>query len=343
MKALVKSKAKEGIWLEDVPRPEYGINDVLIKVSKTGICGTDVHIYNWDSWAAKTVHVPMVIGHEFVGRIAAVGSNVHGLKPGDLVSAEGHIVCGRCRNCLAGRRHLCAHTTGIGVNRAGAFAEYISVPMENVWPCSPDVPEEMFAIFDPMGNAMHVANSFDIVGEDVLITGAGPIGVMAVVMARHMGARHIVITDVNEYRLKLARDMGATATINVARESLRDVMKRLHMTEGFDVGFEMSGNPAALNSMIDSMVHGGKIAMLGIQPTNTSIDWDAVVFKGLIIKGIYGRQMFETWYKLTAMLQSKMNVAPVITHRFSYRDFQKGFDVMRSGQSGKVVLDWSEL
>jgi threonine 3-dehydrogenase len=342
MKALVKSKAKEGLWLEDVPRPDYGINDVLIKVSKTGICGTDVHIYNWDAWAAKTVHVPMVIGHEFVGRIAAVGSNVHGLKPGDLVSAEGHIVCGRCRNCLAGRRHLCAHTTGIGVNRAGAFAEYVSVPAENVWPCSPDIPEEMFAIFDPMGNAMHVANSFDIVGEDVLITGAGPIGVMAVVMARHMGARHVVITDVNEYRLKLAQTAGASAVVNVSRENLRDVMKRLNMTEGFDVGFEMSGNPAALNSMVDTMVHGGKIAMLGIQPPKTSIDWDAVVFKGLVIKGIYGRQMFETWYKLTAMLQSGMRIAPVITHRFSYRDFQKGFDIMRSGQSGKVVLDWSD-
>lgn len=340
MKALVKSKSAAGLWLADVPKPECGIDDVLVKVLKTGICGTDVHIYNWDEWAQKNVAVPTVIGHEFVGRIAAVGSNVSGLKVGDLVSAEGHIVCGHCRNCLAGRRHLCAHTVGVGVNRDGAFAEYIAVPAENIWPCNPDIPEEIFAIFDPLGNAMHVANSFSLVGEDVLITGAGPIGVMAIAMARHMGARHVVITDVNEYRLGLAEAMGATVALDVRKDTLPDAIKRLGMSEGFDRGFEMSGNPQALNDMIANMAHGGKIAMLGIQPKNTGVDWDAVVFKGLTIKGIYGRQMFETWYKLTALLQSHMDISPVITHRFSYKDFQKGFDVMRSGQSGKVVLDW---
>ncbi len=342
MKALVKAKAEEGIWLQDVPEPTYGINDVLVKVMKTGICGTDVHIYNWDSWAQKTIKVPTIAGHEFVGRIAAVGSNVTGLQEGDLVSGEGHVVCGHCRNCLAGRRHLCAHTVGIGVNRDGAFAEYVSVPATNIWPCSSDIPVEMFAIFDPLGNAMHVAGSFSLVGEDVLITGAGPIGAMAVALARHMGARYIIITDVNDYRLELAKNMGATAAVNISKDNLPDVMKRLHMTEGFDVGFEMSGNPSALNTMINNMAHGGKIAMLGIQPANTGVDWDAVVFKGLTIKGIYGREMFETWYKQTAMLQSGMKIAPVITHRFSYKDFQEGFDIMRSGHSGKVILDWSK-
>lgn len=341
MKALVKLKAEQGLWLTDVPEPAYGVNDVLIKVLKTGICGTDVHIYNWDAWAQKTIKVPTVAGHEFVGRVAAVGSNVSSFKEGDLVSAEGHIVCGHCRNCLAGRRHLCAHTVGVGVNRDGAFAEYISVPAANIWPCSPDIPTEMFAIFDPMGNAMHVADSFNLVGEDVLITGAGPIGIMAMVMARQMGARYVIITDVNEYRLQLAKNMGATLAVNIAQENIKDVMQRLHMTEGFDVGFEMSGNPSALTMMVDSMVHGGKIAMLGIQPPNTSVDWDAVVFKSLTIKGIYGREMFETWYKMTAMLQSGMKIAPIITHRFQYRDYEQGFDVMRSGKSGKVVLDWS--
>jgi threonine 3-dehydrogenase len=341
MKALVKSKAEQGIWLADVPEPKYGIDDVLIQVLKTGICGTDVHIYNWDEWAQKTIKVPTVIGHEFVGKIVAVGSNVTGLKEGDLVSAEGHIVCGRCRNCLAGRRHLCAHTLGVGVNRDGAFAELVAVPAVNIWSCSPDIPMEYFAIFDPLGNAAHTALSFDVVGEDVLITGAGPIGIMAIAMARHAGARHVVITDVNEYRLELTRKMGATAAVNVAKEDIHAVMKTLGMTEGFDVGLEMSGNPAALNMMIETMAHGGKIAMLGIQAGKTGIDWDAVVFKGLTLKGIYGRLMFETWYKLTAMMESGMDIAPIITHRFSYKDFQKGFDIMRSGQSGKVILDWT--
>ncbi|MDX2095841.1 MAG: L-threonine 3-dehydrogenase [Alphaproteobacteria bacterium] len=340
MKALVKSKAEQGIWLVDVPEPEYGIDDVLIKVMKTGICGTDVHIYNWDSWAQKTIKVPTVAGHEFVGKIVAVGSNVSGLKEGDLVSAEGHIVCGRCRNCLAGRRHLCAHTLGVGVNRNGAFAEYVAVPAVNVWSCTDGIPLEYFAIFDPLGNAAHTALSFDLVGEDVLITGAGPIGIMAVAMARRAGARHVVITDINDYRLDLARSMGASAAVNVAKEDIRTVMRGLGMQEGFDVGLEMSGNPAALTMMIETMAHGGKIAMLGIQPDKTGIDWDAVVFKGLTLKGIYGRQMFETWYKLTAMIQSGMEIGPVITHRFPYTDFQQGFDVMRSGKSGKVVLDW---
>ncbi|MEJ0009663.1 MAG: L-threonine 3-dehydrogenase [Alphaproteobacteria bacterium] len=343
MKALVKSQAKEGIWLEDVPVPSYGIDDVLIRVLKTGICGTDVHIYNWDDWARKTIRTGTVAGHEFVGRIEKVGSNVHHHKPGDLVSAEGHIVCGHCRNCFAGKRHLCANTLGIGVNRDGAFAEYISVPSKNVWPCSPKIATELYAIFDPLGNAVHTALSFDLVGEDVLVTGAGPIGAMAVAVARKAGARHIVITDVNDYRLSLAAKLGATKAVNVGKEKLDAVMKELGMTEGFDVGLEMSGNPSGLNQMVGAVRHGGKIALLGIQPQGTGIDWDAVVFKGLTLKGIYGREMFETWYKMTALVESGMDIAPVITHRFSYKDFQQGFDVMRSGQSGKVILDWSEV
>ena len=345
MKALVKSKAAEGIWLEDVPEPDYGVNDVLIKVLKTGICGTDVHIYNWDSWAQRTIKVPTVAGHEFVGRVVAVGSNVSqsSIKEGDLVSAEGHIVCGHCRNCLAGRRHLCANTLGVGVNRDGAFAEYVAVPAVNIWHCSQKIPLEQYAIFDPLGNAAHTALSFDLVGEDVLITGAGPIGMMAVKMARFVGARHVVVTDVNDYRLGLAKSMGASAAVNVAKEDLQTVMSQLGMTEGFDVGLEMSGNPAGLKQMIEVMAHGGKIAMLGIQPAATGVDWDAVVFKGLTIKGIYGRLMFETWYKLQAMMESGMDIAPLITHRYHYTDFQKGFDVMRSGNSGKVVLDWETL
>ena len=340
MKALVKAKACEGIWLHDVPEPACGINDVKIRVLKTGICGTDVHIYNWDEWARKTIKTPLVAGHEFVGRIVEVGANVPDFSIGELVSAEGHIVCGHCRNCLAGRRHLCANAIGIGVNRDGAFAEYIVVPAVNLWPCSPDIPTEIFAIFDPLGNAGHTANSFPLVGEDVLIAGAGPIGVMAVAIAKKSGARHVVITDVNDYRLGLAAKMGATRAVNVTTTSLRDVMRELKMTEGFDVGLEMSGNPAALNGMIDAMCHGGKIAMLGLQPGGTSVEWDKVVFRMLTIKGIYGREMFDTWYKLTAMIQSGMDISPVITHRYSYKDFQKGFDAMRSGQSGKVVLDW---
>jgi threonine 3-dehydrogenase len=342
MKALVKSHAKEGIWLEDVPMPDYGINDVRIKVLKTGICGTDVHIYNWDDWAKKTINVPTVAGHEFVGRVEAIGSNVQNIAVGDIVSAEGHIVCGHCRNCMAGRRHLCAHTLGVGVNRDGAFAEYVSVPAVNVWKCSDEIPMEYYAIFDPLGNAAHTALSYDLVGEDVLITGAGPIGAMAAGMAKKAGARHVVITDVNDYRLDLAKRMGAVP-VNVATQKIEPVMHQLGMTEGFDVGLEMSGNPQALSQMIASMAHGGKIAMLGIQPGQTGIDWDAVVFKGLTIRGIYGRLMFETWYKLSMMMESGLDIAPIITHRFHYSEFQKGFDVMRSGNSGKVILDWSDV
>jgi len=343
MKALVKSKAEPGIWLEDVPEPSYGIDDVLIKVLKTGICGTDVHIYNWDSWAQKTIKPGTVAGHEFVGRVVAVGSNVTGHKVGDLVSAEGHIVCGHCRNCLAGRRHLCANTLGVGVNRDGAFAELVAVPAPNIWHCDPKVPLELYAIFDPLGNAAHTALSYDLVGEDVLITGAGPIGVAAVAMALKAGARFVVITDINDYRLGLADKMGATATVNVKNQDLKDVMKSLGMHEGFDVGLEMSGNPDGLRQMINTMAHGGKIAMLGIQSGETGVDWDAVVFKGLNIRGIYGRMFGETWYKLTQMIRSGMDLDSLITHRYSYKDFQKGFDVMRSGNSGKVILDWSEL
>lgn len=340
MKALVKSRGEEGLWLTDVPEPTYGVNDVLIKVLKTGICGTDVHIYNWDSWAQKTIKVPMTAGHEFVGRVVAVGSNVHSVQEGDIVSAEGHIVCGTCRNCMAGRRHYCPNTLGVGVNRDGAFAELVAVPAVNIWHCSPKIPMEQYAIFDPLGNAAHTALAYDLVGEDVLIAGAGPIGMMAVKMARHVGARHVVVTDVNDYRLDLAKKMGATATVNVTKQDLKAVMGELGMTEGFDVGLEMSGNPAALNQMIANMANGGKIAVLGIQPDKTGIDWDAVVFKSLTLKGIYGRLMFETWYKLQSMIESGMNIEPIITHRYSYKDFQKGFDAMRSGQSGKVILDW---
>lgn len=339
MKALVKSQAAQGIWLEDVPMPEYGINDVRIKVLKTGICGTDVHIYNWDSWAQKTIKVPTVAGHEFVGRVEAIGSNVQHVAVGDLVSAEGHIVCGTCRNCLAGRLHLCANTLGVGVNRDGAFAEYVVVPGMNVWHCDDEIPLEYYAIYDPLGNAAHTALTYDLVGEDVLITGAGPIGAMAVGIAKKAGARHVVITDINEYRLELAKKMGAVP-VNVQSQDLKKVMADLGMTEGFDVGMEMSGNPAGLNQMIGSMAHGGKIAMLGIQPEKTAIDWDAVVFKGLTIQGIYGRRFGETWYKLTSLLQSGLDISPIITHRFHYTDFQKGFDIMRSGHSGKVILDW---
>lgn len=342
MKALVKSHAKEGIWLTDVPVPDYGINDVRIRVLFTGICGTDVHIYNWDAWAQKTIAVPTVAGHEFVGRVEAIGSNVQNIAVGDLVSAEGHIVCGHCRNCMAGRRHLCAHTQGVGVNRDGAFAEVVVVPAVNVWKCSEQIPLEHYAIFDPLGNAAHTTLSYDLVGEDVLITGAGPIGVMAVGMAKKAGARHVVITDMNDYRLALAEKMGAVA-VNIKTQTLEEVAQQLGMTEGFDVGLEMSGNPAALSQMIANMAHGGKIAMLGIQPGQTGIDWDAVVFKGLTIRGIYGRLMFETWYKLSMMLESGLDIAPIITHRFHYSEFQQGFDVMRSGNSGKVILDWSTL
>ncbi|MGA0845115.1 MAG: L-threonine 3-dehydrogenase [Luteolibacter sp.] len=341
MKALIKSKAEPGLWLEDVPDPEPGINDVLIKVRKTGICGTDLHIYNWDAWARKTIPVPMVVGHEFVGEVVSVGANVSDFHPGEIVSAEGHVVCGRCRNCLAGRRHLCKDTQGIGVNRTGAFAQYISVPMTNVWHHDPNIDEEVASIFDPLGNAVHTALSFDLLGEDVLITGAGPIGAMAAAVAKHAGARHVVITDVNDYRLDLAKTLGADLAINVTQQDLNSVQKMLGMKEGFDVGLEMSGNPSAFRSMIDSMCHGGKIALLGIPGDEMAIDWNKVIFNMLTIKGIYGREMYETWYKMSVMLQSGLNIKPVITHRFGADEFQKGFDVMNSGMSGKVVLDWT--
>jgi len=342
MKALVKKEARPGLWLEEVSAPPVGINDVLIRVNRAGICGTDLHIYQWDAWAQRTIPVPMVVGHEFVGEVVEVGSNVTDFFPGEIVSGEGHVVCGRCRNCLAGRRHLCKDTKGIGVNRPGAFAEYIAVPMTNVWHHRPDVDLDVAAIFDPFGNAVHTALSYDVLGEDVLITGAGPIGVMATAVVKHAGARFVVVTDVNEYRLELARRMGATVALNVRNGNLRDAQKQLGMAEGFDVGLEMSGNPAAFRDMIDNICHGGKIAMLGIPSEQMAIDWNKVVFNMLTIKGIYGREMYETWYKMTVMLQSGLDIKPVITHRFHYTEFEKGFDVMMSGQSGKVILNWRD-
>ena len=340
MKALVKSKPAPGIWLEDVPVPQIGINDVLIKIHKTSICGTDVHIYNWDEWAQKTIQVPMHVGHEFVGSVDKIGSNVHDFKPGDIVSGEGHLVCGHCRNCLAGRRHLCMNTSGGGVNRPGAFAEYLNIPVTNVWYCDPSIPMDILSCFDPLGNATHTALSFDVLGEDVLITGAGPIGCMATAIAKHAGARYVVVTDVNPYRLELAGKMGATLTLDARTETIEDAQKKLGMKEGFDVGMEMSGNPDALRALLPNMCHGAKIALLGILPPNTAIDWDFVVFNGLTVKGIYGREMYETWYKMSAMIQSGLDISPVITHRFHYTEFQEAFDIMRSGQSGKVILDW---
>lgn len=342
MKALVKSQAKRGLWLEDVPEPDVGINDVLIKVHKTGICGTDLHIYTWDKWAQKTIPVPMVVGHEFVGEVVSVGSNVNDFHVGEIVSAEGHVVCGRCRNCLAGRRHLCKDTVGIGVNRPGAFAEYISVPMTNVWHHREGVDEEVASIFDPLGNAVHTALSFELLGEDVLITGAGPIGIMAIPVAKHAGARHVVITDVNEYRLDLANKMGATVALNVKSGSIADVQDKLGMKEGFDVGLEMSGNPRAFSEMVDNMCHGGKIAMLGIPSEKIDIDWIKVIFNMLTIKGIYGREMYETWYQMSVLLESGMDIKPVITHRLHYTEFEQGFAAMESGDCGKVVLDWND-
>jgi threonine 3-dehydrogenase len=341
LKALVKSQAAPGLWLEDIPEPTIGINDVLIRVTHTGICGTDVHIYNWDDWARTTIPVPMAIGHEFVGEIVAVGSNVIDFHPGEIVSGEGHVVCGRCRNCLAGRRHLCAHTQGVGVNRPGAFAEFIALPMSNIWRHNPGINREVAAIFDPFGNAVHTALSFPVLGEDILITGAGPIGVMAAAVVRHAGARYVVVTDVNPYRLELARKMGATLAINPSEISLTDVQAQLGMQEGFDVGLEMSGNPSAFHDMIANMSHGAKIAMLGIPSQEMSIDWRQVIFSMLTIKGVYGREMYETWYKMTVMLESGLDITPVITHRFCFRDFQQGFEVMLSGQSGKVILNWT--
>ena len=340
MKALVKSNAEPGLSMGEVPIPAIGVSDILIKVKRTGICGTDLHIYHWDAWAQKTIQIPLTVGHEFVGEIVEVGANVTDFFPGEVVSGEGHIVCGRCRNCLAGRRHLCKNTLGVGVNRPGAFAEYVSLPMANVWRHQPGVDLDVAAIFDPFGNAVHTALSFPILGEDVLITGAGPIGIMAAAIARHAGARFIVVTDVNEYRLELARKMGATVALNVATSSLAEVQTQLGMLEGFDVGLEMSGSPSALQSMIGSLCHGGKIALLGIPSGPIDVDWNKVVFSMLTLKGIYGREMYETWYKMSVMLQSGLDISPVITHRFPVAEWKRGFDVMSSGQSGKVILDW---
>lgn len=341
MKALVKAERAPGLTLTDIPEPVIGINDVLIRVTHTGICGTDLHIYEWDEWAQATIPVPMAIGHEFVGEIVEVGSNVNDFHRGEVVSGEGHVVCGRCRNCLAGRRHLCAHTEGVGVNRPGAFAQYISLPMSNIWRHEANIDREVAAIFDPFGNAVHTALSFPVLGEDVLITGAGPIGLMAIPVARHAGARHVVVTDLNPARLHLARSMGATLAVNPKDTSLSDVQKQLGMGEGFDVGLEMSGNPSAFRDMIANMSHGGKVAMLGIPAKEMAISWRDVIFNMLTIKGIYGREMYETWYKMTVMLQSGLSISPVITHRFPYHDFAQGFEVMRAGSSGKVILHWT--
>ncbi len=343
MRALVKSRAEPGLWLEDVPEPEHGINDVLIRVRRTGICGTDVHIERWDPWAQRTIPVPLVIGHEFVGEIVAVGSNVSDFHPGDLVSGEGHVVCGRCRNCMAGRRHLCAHTEGVGVSRPGAFAELIALPMTNIWHHWAGVDEDVAAIFDPFGNAVHTALAFPVLGEDVLITGAGPIGCMAAAVVRHAGARHVVVSDPNPYRRALAERLGASLTVDPGARTLADVQAELGMTEGFDVGLEMSGNPDALHLMLANMSHGGRIALLGIPTQDIAIDWTQVVFNMLTLRGIYGREMYETWYQMTVMLQSGLDIAPVITHRLPYTDFTEGFAIAASGQSGKVVLDWTEV
>jgi threonine 3-dehydrogenase len=340
MKALVKRKREPGLWMEDVPVPEIGPNDVLIRVHTSAICGTDMHIWNWDAWSQRTIPVPMHVGHEYAGVIEKVGDEVEGYKVGDRVSGEGHIVCGHCRNCRAGKRHLCPNTKGVGVNRPGSFAEYLSLPASNLFKLPDSISFELASVFDPYGNAAHTALSFDMVGEDVLITGAGPIGIMAAAIAKHVGARHVVITDVNPYRLDLARKMGATRAVDISKETLADVEKELGMTEGFDVGMEMSGNGKAFQGMIDSMANGGRIAMLGILNDDVAIDWGKVIFKGLFLKGIYGREMFETWYKMAAMIQSGLDISPIITHRFAIDDFRQGFEVMGSGNSGKVILDW---
>ena len=343
MKALVKKEAAPGIWLDDVPEPKVGPNDVLIEIDKTAICGTDMHIYKWDAWAQKTIPVPMAVGHEYCGRIVELGSEVRGLKTGDRVSGEGHITCGYCRNCRAGRRHLCRNTVGVGVNRPGAFAEFLAIPAGNTFKLPDSIRDDVASILDPFGNATHTALAFNMVGEDVLITGAGPIGIMAVSIARFVGARNVVITDVNDYRLDLARKLGATRAVNVSRESLDETMKDLNMQEGFDVGLEMSGSPAALREMLRTMHHGGSIAILGIPPEDTAIDWNQVIFKGLTLKGIYGREMFETWYKMSALLQSGLSIDPIITHHFPVQEYLQGFETMGSGKSGKVILDWSTL
>jgi len=341
VKALVKAKPEPGIWMQDLPVPEIGPNDVLIKVRKASICGTDIHIWNWDPWSQKTIKVPMVIGHEFMGEVAKLGAEVTGFQVGDRVSGEGHITCGTCRNCRAGKRHLCRNTVGLGVNRPGCFAEYVALPAFNVFRVPQEIPDEIASFFDPLGNAVHTALSFDLVGEDVLITGAGPIGVMAAAIAKHVGARHVVVTDLNPYRLELARKLGATRAVDVRSQTLGDVMHGLGMTEGFDVGMEMSGNDRAFRDMLSVMNHGGRVAILGIPPNEVSIDWNQVIFKGLVLKGVYGREMFETWYKMVAMLQSGLDVAPVVTHRFPAARYAEAFEAMRSGQSGKVVLDWA--
>jgi len=340
MKALVKKYSKPGLWLEEVPVPDYGPSDVLIKIQKTAICGTDIHIYNWDEWASKTIPVPMVVGHEYVGLVEAFGENVQDVKVGELVSGEGHITCGHCRNCRAGRRHLCPNTLGVGVNRSGCFAEYLVIPVSNIWHCDPNISKDVLSIFDPFGNAVHTALSFDVLAEDVLITGAGPIGIMAAAICKHAGARYVVITDVNPYRLELAKKMGVTKAVDVSKEKLSDVVNDLGMMEGFDVGLEMSGNPQALNDMIDVMFHGGNIALLGILPSEAAVDWNKIVFNGLTLRGIYGRKMFETWYKMQVMVQSGLDVSAVITHHFNYADFEKGFELMKSGNSGKIILNW---
>jgi threonine 3-dehydrogenase len=342
MKALVKKYREPGIWMDEVPVPEYGPNDVLIKIQSTSICGTDIHIYNWDEWAQKTIPVPMVTGHEYVGVVEAFGDNVHDVQIGELVSGEGHLVCGQCRHCRAGRGHLCPNTKGVGVNRQGCFAEYLVIPVSNIWHCDPKIPKEVLSIFDPLGNAVHTALSFDLLGEDVLITGAGPIGIMAAAIAKHSGARNVVITDMNPHRLDLAKKMGATRTVDVSKEKLSDVIKELGMVGGFDVGLEMSGSPHAFNDMIDAMYTGGNIALLGILPSNAGIDWTKVIFKGLTIRGIYGRIMFETWYKMQAMIQSGLDVTPVITHKFKIDDYLEGFELMKSGNTGKVILSWTD-
>ncbi|MCS7054026.1 MAG: L-threonine 3-dehydrogenase [Ignavibacterium sp.] len=342
MKALVKKYNQPGIWMDEVPIPDYGPNDVLIKIIKTSICGTDIHIYNWDEWAQRTIPVPMVTGHEWVGVVEAFGDNVHDVKVGELVSGEGHLVCGQCRHCRAGRGHLCPNTKGVGVNRPGCFAEYLVIPVSNIWHCDPKIPKEVLSIFDPLGNAVHTTLSFDVLGEDVLITGAGPIGIMAAAIAKHAGARNIVITDINPYRLELAKKMGATRTVDVTKEKLPDIVKELGMVGGFDVGLEMSGSPQAFNDMIDVMYTGGNIALLGILPSNSGIDWTKVIFKGLTIRGIYGRIMFETWYKMQSMVQSGLDVTPIITHRFNIDNYIEAFELMKSGNSGKVILDWTD-
>ncbi len=342
MKALVKQHAQPGLWLTDIPEPEYGPDDVRIRVLRTGICGTDVHILNWDEWAQRTIPVPMAIGHEFVGKVEAVGANVRDFSPGDIVSGEGHVVCGHCRNCLAGRLVMCANTKGLGVNRPGSFAEFVVLPRANCWKHHPDIDLDVAAIFDPFGNAVHTALMFPVLGEDVLVTGAGPIGIMSALVAKHAGARHVVITDVNPQRIGLAKRCGVPVAVNPKDTDLKDLQKKLGMTEGFDVGFEMSGNSVAFKQMIDNMSHGGRIALLGIPPSEMTMDWKPVIFNMLTVKGIYGREIYETWYKMTVLLESGLNIAPVITHRFSHRDFEKGFEVMKTGNSGKVVLDWTD-